>query len=353
MAGLQLVHITKSFDDFKAVDDMSLEVKEGEFITLLGPSGCGKTTTLRTIAGFHSPDTGEVYIKGKLVNTIPSNRRNTGMCFQSYALFPHMTVYENVSFGLRMRRVPLQEQTRRVREALQMVEMEQLAARKPAELSGGQQQRVALARAIVIEPDVLLFDEPLSNLDAKLRESVRVEIRNLQKRLGITSVYVTHDQAEALVISDRVVVMNHGRIEQIGDPFTVYNHPNSSFVAGFIGLANIFTGTVVGQQGDGYLVKAEFGEVWIQHEGALPRQELLFSFRPEDIVPFREPFRNRIRGTIRKAIFMGNLTDLFIEVGPSTLRAQMSKGKNYHEGETVELSVPEDAFRILERGSVR
>jgi len=351
--GLQLVNITKSFEDFKAVDSISLKVEDGEFITLLGPSGCGKTTTLRTIAGFHSPDSGEVFIKDKLVNNIPPNRRNTGMCFQSYALFPHMTVYENVRFGLRMKKIPLPEQKRRIREALQLVEMEQLAARKPAELSGGQQQRVALARAIVIEPDVLLFDEPLSNLDAKLRESVRVEIRNLQKRLGITSVYVTHDQAEALVISDRVVVMNQGRIEQVDDPFTLYNHPNSSFVAGFIGLANIFTGTVVSQEGDRYMVKAEFGEVLIKSERALPHREVTFSFRPEDIVLFRKQFRNRIRGTIRQAIFMGNLTDLFIDVGRVKIRAQMSKGKNYREGETIELSVPENAFRILEREAVR
>jgi ABC-type Fe3+/spermidine/putrescine transport system ATPase subunit len=271
------------------------------------------------------------------------------MCFQSYALFPHMTVYENVRFGLRMRKVPPHEQKKRIREALQMVEMEQLAGRKPSELSGGQQQRVALARAIVIEPDILLFDEPLSNLDAKLRESVRVEIRNLQKRLGITSIYVTHDQAEALVISDRVVVMNRGRIEQVGDPLTVYNHPNSSFVAGFVGLANIFRGTVVRQEGDCYLVKAEIGEVLMKHEGPLPGRELMFSFRPEDVVPFREPFRNKIRGTIRQAIFMGNLTDLFIDVGHAIIRAQMTKGGSYHEGEPIELSVPADAFRILDR----
>lgn len=349
MSGLRLVRITKSFDDLKAVDGISLEVEEGEFITLLGPSGCGKTTTLRTIAGFLAPDSGEVFIKDKLVNTIPPNRRNTGMCFQSYALFPHMTVYENVRFGLRMRRVAPSEQKRRIREALQMVELEQLAERKPSALSGGQQQRVALARAIVIEPDVLLFDEPLSNLDAKLRESVRVEIRNLQKRLGITSIYVTHDQAEALVISDRVVVMNQGKIEQVGDPFAVYNRPSSSFVAGFIGLANILKGTVVGQEGDCYRVRAEIGEMLMRHDRPLQSREVMFSFRPEDVVPFSQPSRNRIRGTIRQAIFMGNLTDLFIDVCHLVIRAQMTKGKSYREGEAVELSVPPDAFRILER----
>jgi ABC-type Fe3+/spermidine/putrescine transport system ATPase subunit len=352
VSGLRLVGLTKSFEDFKAVDDITLDVEEGEFVTLLGPSGCGKTTTLRTIAGFLTPDSGEVYIKGRLVNHIPPNRRNTGMCFQSYALFPHMTVYDNVRFGLRMRSVPLHEQKKRVLEALQLVELEQLAARRPSELSGGQQQRVALARAIVIEPDVLLFDEPLSNLDAKLRESVRVEIRSLQKRLGITSIYVTHDQAEALVISDRVVVMNRGRIEQVGDPLTVYDRPNSSFVAGFIGLANIFKGTVVRNEGDCCRVRAEIGEVLIRSEGLLPGRALLFSFRPEDAVQFHEPSRNRIRGTIRHSIFMGNLTDLFIDVGSVVVRAQMSKGGSYREGEAIELSVPEDAFRILDREAV-
>ena len=228
MSGLRLSNVTKSFGDFVAVDGFDLEVPAGEFITLLGPSGCGKTTTLRIIAGFLVPDRGEVLINGRLMNDVPPARRNTGMCFQSYALFPHMTVYENVRFGLRMKQRPgRRPEAPHQRASWRWWASQGLEGRKPAELSGGQQQRVALARAIVIEPDVLLFDEPLSNLDAKLREYVRVEIRNLQKRLGITSIYVTHDQAEALVISDRVVVMNRGRIEQVGDPFDVYRNPHN------------------------------------------------------------------------------------------------------------------------------
>lgn len=349
MSGLRLVNICKSFGDFKAINGISLDVEEGEFITLLGPSGCGKTTTLRTIAGFHTPDSGEVYIKDRLVNTVPPNRRNAGMCFQSYALFPHMTVFDNVRFGLRMRRTPPKEQERRVADALAMVELGHLAERKPSELSGGQQQRVALARAIVIEPDVLLFDEPLSNLDAKLRESVRVEIRNLQKRLGITSIYVTHDQAEALVISDRVIVMNGGKIEQVGDPFQVYEHPATSFVAGFIGLANIHRGTVVGMEAGGARVKSAFGELVMRAEGLRVGSEVVFCFRPEDVQVAGPGSSNRLRGVIDQDIFMGNLTDLFVEVGGTSLRAQMRKGGNLRKGDSIELAIPEDAFRILER----
>ncbi|HEB10171.1 MAG TPA: ABC transporter ATP-binding protein [Spirochaetales bacterium] len=230
MARLKIVNLTKRFDDVVAVDNMNLEVEEGEFITLLGPSGCGKTTTLRSIAGFLPLDEGEIYFNDRLMNNIPPYKRSTAMCFQSYALFPHMTVQDNIRFGLRMQKVPIEEQTKRIDEILNIVGLKGLEHRKPAQLSGGQQQRVALARAVVIRPEILLFDEPLSNLDAKLRERVRVEIRELQKRLKITAVYVTHDQAEALVISDRIVIMNEGRIEQVGDPFSIYRSPISSFV---------------------------------------------------------------------------------------------------------------------------
>jgi len=349
MSGLRLVNVSKSFGSFTAIDNLDLDVKDGEFITLLGPSGCGKTTTLRTVAGFAAPDTGEIYIKDRRVNDVPPSRRNTGMCFQSYALFPHMTVFDNVRFGLRMRRVPLKEQRRRVEEALAMVELEQLARRKPSELSGGQQQRVALARAIVIHPDVLLFDEPLSNLDAKLRESVRVEIRALQKRLGITSVYVTHDQAEALVISDRVVVMRGGRIEQVGDPLQVYEHPATSFVAGFIGLANIGRGTVTGSDGINLTVKSDFGELVMRGPAMPVNSTVIFCFRPEDVVLAGEGERNRVRGRVEQQIFMGNLTDLFVDVEGKVLRAQTHRRGNLRVGDPVELAIPEEALRVLER----
>jgi iron(III) transport system ATP-binding protein len=351
MSGLRLSSVTKAFGEFVAVDGFDLDVRQGEFITLLGPSGCGKTTTLRIIAGFLVPDRGEVLINGRLMNDVPPARRNTGMCFQSYALFPHMTVYDNVRFGLRMKKVPPADQKRRIASVLEMVGLEGLEGRRPSELSGGQQQRVALARAIVIEPDVLLFDEPLSNLDAKLREYVRVEIRNLQKRLGITSIYVTHDQAEALVISDRVVVMNKGRIEQVGDPFTVYSHPRTSFVAGFIGLANIYSGQVTGSDGGRLRIRTDVGELVIRAQPPSQGAEVVLSFRPEDVVLFHEGMANRVRGTIRQAIFMGNLTDLFVDVGGATVRVQMSTGRHFGEGDPIELGIGEDAIRLLERGA--
>ena len=349
MSGLRLVNVSKSFGAFMAIDGMDLDVKDGEFITLLGPSGCGKTTTLRAVAGFVTPDTGDVYIKDRRVNDVPPNRRNAGMCFQSYALFPHMSVFDNVRFGLRMRHTPLVEQRRRVEEALAMVELEPLAGRKPSELSGGQQQRVALARAIVIQPDVLLFDEPLSNLDAKLRESVRVEIRSLQKRLGITSVYVTHDQAEALVISDRVVVMRSGRIEQVGDPLAVYERPATSFVAGFIGLANIRRGTVTGSDGTALRVKSDLGELVMPGPPVPAGTAVIFCFRPEDVEPAGEGAGNRVRGRIEQQIFMGSLTDLFVDVGGTVVRVQVRKGGNLRDGDPIELTIPQGALRILDR----
>src|SRR5581483_7812265 len=219
------------------IDDLTLEVNDGEFLTLLGPSGCGKTTTLRAIAGLVEIDSGEIYFGNRPMRDVPPHKRSTAMVFQSYALFPHMNVRDNIAFGLQMRKVPKKQQHEQVHQVMALVGLEGLAERRPRELSGGQQQRVALARAVVTQPDILLFDEPLSNLDAKLRERLRIEIRELQRRLKITSIYVTHDQAEALVMSDRIAVMNHGRIEQYGDPFSIYRQPLNSFTAEFIGQA--------------------------------------------------------------------------------------------------------------------
>jgi len=352
---LILRNLTKKFDDVVAVDHVSLEVEEGEFVTLLGPSGCGKTTTLRTIAGFYVPDEGEVYFNDRLMNNVPPNKRNTAMCFQSYALFPHMNVWENIAFGLKMRKVPEAEQKKRVQKALEMLSLLGFENRKPAQLSGGQQQRVALARAIVTEPDILLFDEPLSNLDAKLRVQVRVEIREMQKRLGITSIYVTHDQDEALAISDRIVVMNQGRIEQVGDPHTIYLYPKTAFVAGFIGIANIFTGRVRERAGNRVLIESPFGQVYIRAEGFEGRvgDEVKFSFRPEDMVLYREGMSNRIRGTIVHAIFMGDSTDLFVEVKGQRLRARgghmtyVGDVLKLKPGDVADFGVDEKAFRIL------
>jgi putative spermidine/putrescine transport system ATP-binding protein len=250
MSAVTLTDIVKRFGSLTAVHRMSLEIPEGSFVTLLGPSGCGKTTTLRMIAGLLDATEGEIMIGGRRMNDVPIHKRNLGLVFQSYALFPHRTVAENVGFGLRYRNVPRAEAERRVREALELVQLPHLAGRYPKELSGGQQQRIALARAVVIEPDVLLLDEPLSALDANLREDMRVELKRIQERIGVTTVFVTHDQSEALAMSDMIVVMSDGRVEQIGRPEEVYNTPASEFVAQFLGASNILDAEALGVEGD-------------------------------------------------------------------------------------------------------
>ena len=254
--GVRLEHISKIYNDpktgkqFYAVNDVSLEIEPGSFVTLLGPSGCGKTTTLRMIAGFESPDEGEIYLGEEPINALTPNKRDTAMVFQSYALFPHYNVYDNVAYGLKLRKVPKAEMNERIEKILDLVELTGMEGRMTNQLSGGQQQRVALARAMVVEPSVLLFDEPLSNLDAKLRVSMRTEIRRIQQTLGITAVYVTHDQAEAMAISDNIIIMNKGVIAQMGSPEEIYHHPNSEFVADFIGEVNFLTGSITAVDGD-------------------------------------------------------------------------------------------------------
>ena len=253
--GVRLEHISKIYNDpktgkeFYAVNDVSLTIEPGSFVTLLGPSGCGKTTTLRMIAGFESPDAGEIYLGNEAINALTPNKRDTAMVFQSYALFPHYNVYDNVAYGLKLRKIPKKEMDERVAHILELVELTGMETRMTNQLSGGQQQRVALARAMVVEPSVLLFDEPLSNLDAKLRVSMRTEIRRIQQTLGITAVYVTHDQAEAMAISDQIIIMNKGVIAQIGTPEEVYHHPKNEFVADFIGEVNFLTGELVRKNG--------------------------------------------------------------------------------------------------------
>ena len=242
---LELSHVKKRFGAFAAVEDFVLSADRGEFVSFLGPSGCGKTTTLRMIAGFEYPDSGSIKVDGKEITDLPPNKRNVGMVFQAYALFPNMTVANNVGFGMRVKRQPKDAIRKRVGELLQLINMPEKADRYPYQLSGGQQQRVALARALAIEPTVLLLDEPLSALDAKIRVSLRTEIRSIQRQLGITTVYVTHDQEEALSLSDRVVVMSQGRIEQIGTPFEIYNFPATAFVASFVGTLNALQADVV------------------------------------------------------------------------------------------------------------
>ncbi len=244
MARLEISNVTKRYGEMMAVDDASLDVANGEFVVLLGPSGCGKTTTLRTIAGFVEPTSGTVRLDGKDVTTLPPWKRNAGLVFQSYALFPHLTVNQNVAFGLEMRKVAKADMPARIAEALRLVRLDQLGERLPRQLSGGQQQRVALARALVFRPDILLLDEPLSNLDAKLRQDVRVEIRELQRKLGLTTVMVTHDQEEALTMADRLVVMSEGRIRQIGTQHDLYERPADRFVADFVGRSNFIEGAI-------------------------------------------------------------------------------------------------------------
>ncbi|MDT6942264.1 ABC transporter ATP-binding protein [Brucella pseudogrignonensis] len=254
---VELNKLVKRFGDVTAVHEISLEIEEGSFVTLLGPSGCGKTTTLRMIAGLLSPSSGGIAIKGKDVTTTPIHRRNLGIVFQNYALFPHKTIFDNVAFGLRYRSTPKAEIVRKVRDALELVQLPDVAERFPAQLSGGQQQRIALARAIVIEPDVLLLDEPLSALDANLRENMRVELKRIQSELGITTVFVTHDQAEALAMSDRIVVMRKGYVEQVGVPEEVYNQPRTEFVANFLGNSNLVPARIVERRGSHFIADIE------------------------------------------------------------------------------------------------
>ena len=261
--GVRLEHISKIYQDpktgkdFYAVKDTSLEIEPGTFVTLLGPSGCGKTTTLRMIAGFESPDEGEIYIGDEAINELTPNKRDTAMVFQSYALLPHYNVFDNVAYGLKLRKVPKEEIKRRVLGMLKLVGLEGMEARMTNQLSGGQQQRVALARALVIEPSVLLFDEPLSNLDAKLRVTMRTEIRRIQQEVGITAIYVTHDQSEAMALSDKIIIMEKGVVAQMGTPHDIYYHPKSEFVADFIGEANFLKGPMTGRDGDNVTLNIE------------------------------------------------------------------------------------------------
>ena len=288
--GVRLDHISKIYKDpktgkdFYAVHDVSLDIQPGSFVTLLGPSGCGKTTTLRMVAGFESPDEGEIYLGGEPINALTPNKRDTAMVFQSYALFPHYNVFDNVAYGLRLRKVPKPEIERRVKEILELVEMGGMESRMTNQLSGGQQQRVALARALVVEPGVLLFDEPLSNLDAKLRVSMRTEIRRIQQKLGITAIYVTHDQSEAMAISDQIIIMKKGVIAQMGSPMDIYYHPVDEFVADFIGEANFLKGLSKGMRDNACVVDVDGRECLVATDGAFEAgRECEIVLRPEAI----------------------------------------------------------------------
>ena len=303
--------ISKSFGKVKANDNVSLTIEEGDFFTLLGPSGCGKTTLLRTVAGFYSPDEGEIFFGDKKINNVPAHKRETGMVFQNYALFPHLNVFDNIAYGLAAKKIPLKEIKSRVREILKSVQMEGFEKRLPSQLSGGQQQRVALARALVIKPKVLLMDEPLSNLDAKLRVSTREEIKKIQKDLGITTIYVTHDQEEAMAISDYIAIFNEGRIEQIGTPPDIYYRPKRSFVARFMGISNILKANVVAYDDQKLLLQVEVNGESIYLKSNRPYSgTITISLRPEWIKidhDQTEKRMNRFSGTIVSATFLGSM----------------------------------------------
>ncbi len=301
----------KKYGDFTAVNGISLEIKQGEFFTLLGPSGCGKTTLLRMIAGFNTVDGGEICFDEKVINNVPAHKRDIGMVFQNYAIFPHLNVAENVAYGLKARKVPKDQIAPRVAEALKMVQIDALKDRKPNELSGGQQQRVALARAFVIEPGVLLMDEPLSNLDAKLRVQMRTTIKKLQRRLGITTIYVTHDQEEALAISDRIAVMKDGNIMQIGAPDEIYRKPANPFVANFIGVSNFIDCTVSGEDPAGAAVQMTGADYAIRMRLRKPYTgEAVLSARPEQL-SFADV---GIPGKINLSTFLGDFIQYEVEL---------------------------------------
>lgn len=361
---VELANLTKRFRDVTAVDDIDLSIADGEFLTLLGPSGCGKTTTLRMIAGFETPSEGVVRIDGDTVTRTPPYNRDTGMVFQQYALFPHMSVADNIAFGLEMDGVPDAEITDRVREALEMVRLEGLGDRYPEELSGGQQQRVALARALIIEPSVLLLDEPLSNLDKKLREEMRLEIFRLHRELDVTMVYVTHNQEEALTMSDRMAVMNHGEIHQVGTPREVYHRPRDSFVADFIGNANLLDGEVTGQGDNQLTVTLEAGsEVIVDEDAATAREvhaneRVTLLFRPERfrVYPGDSDVdaENTITGTVEEVTFLGSRIDYFVRVGGKRLHVvqqNLEDGETFEENDEVTLSFRTDSpFLIPKAG---
>ncbi len=309
---VRLKGITKRFGPLKALDEVSLLIGRGEFFTLLGPSGCGKTTLLRVIAGFSKPDSGEVFFGDEGINHLPPHKRETGMVFQNYALFPQMNVFDNVAYGLRARKTRREEVRHRVDEILEKVQLKDLAHRFPGQLSGGQQQRVALARALVIRPQVLLMDEPLSNLDAKLRISMRQEIRKIQKELGITTVYVTHDQEEAMSISNRIAIFNSGKVQQVGTPSGIYFRPENRFVAEFTGTSNLLEVNVLGYDPDQLLLHTEFkgNPVLIQSPQKPSRETLLLLLRPEWIKIAKNenehPF-NLFRGKVISSTFVGSM----------------------------------------------
>jgi len=346
VAGIQIERVTKRFGAVTAVRELSLEIGDREFVTLLGPSGCGKTTLLRLIAGFMTPDVGTIRVGSRTLSTptavVPPERRGMGMVFQNYAVWPHKTVYQNVAFGLEVRKVSRADARLRVARVLELVNLAGLEGRFPNELSGGQQQRVALARSLVVEPDILLLDEPLSNLDAKLRERMRWELKELQRRTGITFVYVTHDQSEAMALSDRIAVMHGGEIMQLGAPRLVYTRPANKTVADFMGLVNLLPGRIVRAAGDDSVVAVGGGHPIsvALPPGAVAGQTVQVAVRPESLrltMPASAAGASgTVPGKVVEVTFLGNIIDCHVTLDDGTrIRAQVDSGRVLEVGQTV------------------
>lgn len=337
---IELKHITKRFEDgFVAVDDFNLTVKRGEFVTFLGPSGCGKTTTLRMIAGFDMPSEGEILLDGKDISNLPPNKRPINTVFQRYALFPHLNIFDNIAFGLKLKKLPKNEIVRKVKRVLEMVDLEGFETRKVQTLSGGQQQRIAIARALVNEPEILLLDEPLGALDLKMRKEMQLELKSMHEKLGITFIYVTHDQEEALTMSDKIVVMSEGKMQQIGTPEDIYNEPKNAFVADFIGESNIFNGVMT----DKLKVRfcgAEFTCVDDVEHGTLVDVVV----RPEDVI-ITTPDQGKIVGVVTSVVFKGVHYEIAIESGKNEIVVQSTKSASV--GDKVGIDIEPDGIHIM------
>jgi spermidine/putrescine transport system ATP-binding protein len=355
---VRLVDLVKRFGDFTAVDGINLQVGGGEFFSLLGPSGCGKTTTLRMIAGFERPTEGQVVLDGVDVATTPPHKRNVNTVFQNYALFPHLTVEKNVAFGLRYQETSKEESGRLVGRALELVRLTGYEKRRPNQLSGGQQQRVALARALILNPALLLLDEPLGALDAKLRKALQIELKSIQEEVGITFIYVTHDQEEALTMSDRLAVMSNGRIEQIGPPKEVYEEPSTAYVADFLGVSNLMDAVAYGPGDHGCKVKLGDFDL-IAGEGEPDAQgEVRLSIRPErvNLDASGTTGENRIPGMVERIVYVGSTMQVIVNVASGdklqALVANEGEVLPFEQGTAVSVSLPREALRVLPQGEI-